>query len=362
MKTVGVDRMIDNKNRFRGMILGTAVGDSVGLPAEGIGRSRAERMFKGRWRHRLVLGKGMISDDTEHTIFVMQCLLAHANDSKRFIRRLATCLRWWLLSLPAGIGMATGRAIMKLCIGCSPQKSGVFSAGNGPAMRVAPIGAYFADDPSRVADMTALCARITHTDPKAMIATNAVAQTAAWIVRAGLAERPDLDEFIQVLSSVSDDTEWQSLVLNIERSCEDGLSVEAFADKMGLTNGVTGYIYHTVPVVLFAWYVHFGDFRETLTSIWECGGDTDTTGAIAGALAGLTVGEAGIPPPWIDGIRDWPRSTGKMREMADALAAKASGEDICAPIRYFWPGVLLRNVFFLAVVLAHGFRRLLPPY
>jgi len=350
------------KDRFRGLILGTAVGDAVGLPAEGVSKSRARKMFKGPWRHRLVFGKGMISDDTEHTIFVCQCLLAHSDDANLFIQRLAMCLRWWLLSLPAGIGMATGRAIIKICIGFSPEKSGVFSAGNGPAMRVAPIGAFFADEPEWNDELTERSTCITHTDPKALIAAKAVSQIASWIVRADLTSRPALGEFIQRLSSISADNTWRGLVSSIERACEDGLSVEAFADKMGLKNGITGYIYHTVPMVLFAWYVHYGNYEKTLTALWECGGDTDTTGAIAGALAGLTVGETGIPSVWIDGIKDWPRSTGKMRELADALAAKVSGEAIMTPIRYFWPGVLLRNVYFLFVVLLHGFRRLLHPY
>jgi ADP-ribosyl-[dinitrogen reductase] hydrolase len=354
--------MTSVKDRFRGMILGTAVGDAVGLPAEGMSKRRARKMFKGTWRHRLILGKGMISDDTEHTLFVIQCLLAHADNTDRFVRRLAMCLRWWLLSLPAGIGMATGRAIMNLCVGVSPYKSGVYSAGNGPAMRVAPIGAFFAEEQERSNELTELCTRITHTDPKAVIAAKAVSQTASWIVRAELSSRPDLAEFIQMLSSVSEDNEWQDLVSKMEEGCKDGLSVEEFADRLGLSNGITGFVYHTVPVVVFAWYVHCGDYEETLTAIWNCGGDTDTTGAIAGALAGLTVGETGIPSRWVDGIADWPRNTAKMREMADALAAKTSGEEIDSPVRYFWPGVVIRNVLFLAVVLLHGFRRLLPPY
>jgi ADP-ribosyl-[dinitrogen reductase] hydrolase len=354
--------MKEQSDRFRGMILGTAVGDAVGLPAEGISKSRARRMFTGPWRHRLVLNRGMISDDTEHTIFVVQCLLAHAESSDQFMRRLAMCLRWWLLSLPAGIGLATGRAILKLCLGFSPRNSGVFSAGNGPAMRVAPLGAFFANDPARIDELTELCTRITHTDPKAAIAAKAIAQTAGWIVRTNHEERPDLSDFVRVLSSVSEDRAWRGLVSRIETACKDGLSVEEFADSLGLSNGISGYIYHTVPVVLFAWYAHWGNYEETLTAIWECGGDTDTTGAIVGALAGLTVGERGIPSAWIDGIADWPRSTSKMRSMADALAAKSLGEGISHPVGYFWPGVLLRNVFFLAVVLLHGFRRLLQPY
>ena len=54
----------------------------------------------------------MISDDTEHTLFVAQALLAHPNDPAAFQRCLAWKLRLWLLGLPAGIGFATLRSIL----------------------------------------------------------------------------------------------------------------------------------------------------------------------------------------------------------------------------------------------------------
>jgi ADP-ribosylglycohydrolase len=53
-----------------------------------------------------VLGRGMVSDDTEHTVFVAQSLLAHPNSPELFARRLGWCLRGWLLSLPAGMARA----------------------------------------------------------------------------------------------------------------------------------------------------------------------------------------------------------------------------------------------------------------
>jgi hypothetical protein len=62
----------------------------------------------------------MLSDDNEHTIFVAQALLAHPDSAERFARRLAWALRGWLLALPAGVGWATLRAIVKLWCGVSP--------------------------------------------------------------------------------------------------------------------------------------------------------------------------------------------------------------------------------------------------
>ena len=70
-------------------------------------------------------------------------------------------------------------------------------------------------------------------------------------------------------------------------------SHQKIAESLGLSNGVTGYVYHTVPVAVYAWYRHFGCFEETVVAVLDCGGDTDTVGAIAGALAGAVAGGAG---------------------------------------------------------------------
>jgi hypothetical protein len=94
-----------------------------------------------------------------------------------------------------------------------------------------------------------------------------------------------------------------------------------------------------------------------VTGAIQCGGDTDTVAAIVGALAGCDVGVDGIPTDWCKGLVDWPRSSRLLERLAEELSSP-SGK----PVRWCWPGILPRNLFFLAVVLTHGFRRLLPPY
>jgi len=54
----------------------------------------------------------------------------------------------------------------------------------------------------------------------------------------------------------------------------DGLTAD-FAANMGLETGVTGYIYHTVPIVVHAWLSNPCDYRAAVTSVIECGGDAD---------------------------------------------------------------------------------------
>lgn len=355
--------MPDLKDRFRGMIVGTAVGDAVGLPAEGIGRVRARRLFTGPWRHRFVYGRGMISDDTEHTLFAAQCLLAHPHSPEMFGRRLGWALKWWFAALPAGIGLATARACIKLLLGFSFRGSGVDSAGNGPAMRVAPIGAVFSGSQDSLLEYTRICTTVTHTNPKALAGAQAIALTVAWVVRENLTVRPEVAAFCNLLRNTgAADSEWNGIVAKMEEHLSAGSSVEAFAEALGLGAGVTGYIYHSVPVVLFAWHRHFGDFRLTLEGVLNCGGDADTTGAIAGALAGITTGEAGIPADWINGIVDWPRSIQLCRAVADRLCDLCGKGSCGGPVRYFWPGIIVRNPLFLLIVLVHGFRRLFPPY
>src|SRR5713101_4712985 len=121
--------------RLAGVILGTAVGDALGLPREGLSRRRARKLFgPPPFHHQFLFGRGMTSDDTEHTCMVGQALLRAPSDPDRFARSLGWRLRFWLLGLPAGLGRATLRAVVKLWLGFSPHHSGVRSAGNGPAM------------------------------------------------------------------------------------------------------------------------------------------------------------------------------------------------------------------------------------
>jgi len=346
------------ERRFTGLLLGTAVGDALGLPAEGLSPTRIRKRWHGEWRMRLVFGRGLVSDDTEHAFFVAQSLLSSPADVAAFRRCLAARLRWWFLALPAGVGMATARACVKLCLGVSPEHSGVFSAGNGPAMRSALLGAFFADDESRRRDFVTASTRLTHTDPRADTAALAVAEAAAWIARG---EKPE-SVVIGTLRTLSDVREWLRLCDRLEDALRADESVTQFADSLGLGSGVSGYSFHTVPVAIYAWLRHPDNFRAALTAALDCGGDTDTVGAIVGALAGCSVGEEGIPPEWLGAIKEWPQTMEVLRTAGERLARSYTNKRPLQTTPYFWPGVLPRNLFFLLIVLSHGFRRMLPPY
>ncbi|MBX3728517.1 MAG: ADP-ribosylglycohydrolase family protein [Candidatus Sumerlaeia bacterium] len=343
-----------------GCILGTAVGDALGLPYEGLSRRRARQMLGAPERHRFLLGRGMVSDDTEHTCFVAQALIASAGEVVAFRRSLAWSLRIWLLGQPAGIGFATLRAILKLWLGFPPDRSGVHSAGNGPAMRAAILGAAI-DDTEHLRRLVHTSTRLTHTDPKAEHGALAVAFAALF---GRQRESVDGEEYLRELGPLIGDegSELLGLLRRSVDSANQGQSTLDFADSLGLGRGVSGYALHTVPVAIHAWLSHPRDYRRAVTTIIECGGDADSTAAIVGGIVGTAVGEEGIPADWLDRLVEWPRSVGWMRHLAARLhESLVRGTPARPPRLPIW-GVIPRNLVFLVVVLTHGFRRLLPPY
>lgn len=338
-----------------GCLLGGAVGDAIGLPFEGLSPGRIARLRNGPLQYRFFFGHGMVSDDTDHAIFVTQALMKSKGDIGKFKKSLAWRLRFWLICLPAGVGFATLRSIIKLWLGFT--NSGIYSAGNGPCMRSAMIGAILCDDaPARRAHVQA-STLLTHTDPKAFTGALAIAEIAARLVNQEWQTRPPVDELTAMLNSLSSDTEWQAAVKGIQESClapEPALIAQKY---FGGKNGVSGYTMHTVPFAIIAWYQHFGSYHDTIDAVVNAGGDVDSVAAIAGALAGASAGLSGIPQEWQDGLLDWPHS----RKYLQALARKVHDPEVKAGLHFsFW--LFPRNIIFLVIVLLHGFRRLLPPY
>lgn len=304
----------------------------------------------------------MCSDDTDHACMVAQALAASGGVPRRFAASLAWRLRFWLAGLPAGVGFATLRAILKLWLFIPPQLSGVRSAGNGPAMRSALLGVAFADhDPLLVMHVSA-CATITHTDPKAECGALAVALAARSAMRQESAEKylESLERFAKPFGDAGEE------LLRLAQRAADSVSrkesTEAFAESIGCSKGVSGYMYHSVPVALHAWLSHRHDLEAALAAAIRCGGDTDTVAAITGAIVGAGVGRAGISAKRLEQLWDWPRGTAWI-ERAALNAVEAVDRRTRMPPLYLSPwNWFLRNFVFLLIVLAHGFRRLLPPY
>jgi ADP-ribosylglycohydrolase len=352
-----------SKEAAVGCLLGTAVGDALHLPYEGMRPGRAQRVFGDLDRHHLLWGRGMCSDDTEHACFVAQAVIRSASDPHAFQRQLASALRWWLLGLPAGVGLATLRAALKLWLGFPATHSGVFSAGNGPAMRSPLLGVLFGAAPGTLEAFVLASTRITHTDPKAYFGALVAALAAFESSRA--ARRIDPAEFVRTVRQRLPQPQAEAvadLIARAARSADNGESTAQFAAAIGCRHGVSGYILHTVPCVIQTWLRFQDDLRGAFGEMFAAGGDTDTTAAILGGIVGARVGMGGIPSEWLAGIAEWPRSVAWMESLAAAAAPVADAKPAGKLPRYNRAAILPRNLVFLLIVLLHGVRRLAPPY
>ncbi len=354
---------MEREDSVIGCLLGTAIGDAIGLCYEGLSKQRQYRMFPDINGYHFIFGRGMTSDDTEHTCMVAQALIVSGGDVKRFLKNLGWRFRFWLLGLPAGIGYATLRAILKLWFGFSPENSGVFSAGNGPCMRSAIIGVCYGNDIKKLCELVKACTRITHTDPKAEFGALAVA-LAAFMASNEPERNISPYEYYQMLQDISgaDAKEFLELIKMAVESVAAGQTTESFSKGLGLSKGVSGYVYHTVPIVIHAWLKNQKDYRSAIMEVIRCGGDTDTSAAILGGIIGACVGKNGIPEEWLDGLLEWPRNVRWLEMLGKRLAYVSyhgtAQQALSLPVY----GLFLRNIFFMFLVLFHGLRRLLPPY
>lgn len=336
-------------------LTGIALGDSLGLPSEGMSRARIAKRWKGELKQRLVFGRGMLSDDTEHSIFVSQALLECGGDALIFRTLLARKLRWWFAALPAGVGLATAKAILKLWIGFKPGTNGVFSAGNGPVMRAPILGVYFANDADRRLDFVRVSTLLTHTDPKAFEAALMAAECAAFATIGEMRE----DVILRRMKEVAPAPEWRQPLARIEDALTQRITAMEFATGMGFSCGVSGYAVHTMIMVLFLWLRHRGDFATILTEAIACGGDTDSVAAIVGGISGAETME--FNPGWTGRMCDRPHTMEYLVRLGNALGQSVEGHP-AKPPSICKLAIIPRNFIFLSVVLLHGFRRLLPPY
>lgn len=325
---------MERRERIAGTLLGTALGDALGLPCEGLSAKRIARRFGRLDRYHLIGRTGYVSDDTEQSALVAQSLAAQSTDPDRCARAFRRSLVGWFWRLPWGIGMATIRSCFRTMLGFS--RTGVRSAGNGSAMRAAVVGAVFFDQPEQRRLFGTAIAASTHTDPRAVQGALFVAELAA--------VGPDLARRIVTEPELGD---------ALDRAVHLAMKRASTSEAAGILK-TSGYVVHTVPFALFC-YLRYG--ATPLLALQECigaGGDTDSIAAILGAWLGARHGEPGLPAHLIAELHDGPFGPSHLRALAESLAGGLP------PPRYSWIGALVRNLALYPVVLAHGFRRLFP--
>lgn len=169
------------------------------------------------------------------------------------------------------------------------------SFGNGAAMRVAPLGAFFADDLDAVIEQARRSAMVTHAHPEGIAGAIAVACAAAWACCARGGQVPLPSDFItQVLPSVPESEVAQKI--RVARDLPPDTSVVMAVNALGNGSRVTAQ--DTVPFVLWAAARHLMNYEEALWETVSGLGDMDTTCAMVGGIVACYTGVEGIPPAW----------------------------------------------------------------
>ena len=351
-----------------GCLLGTAVGDALGLPYKELSRDRIYKYYTPIAKHNFILDKGMISQPTEHSCIVAQSLIASGGNTTKFSHYLAWRLRFWLIGFPAGISLTTFRSTLKLLFGSTLQTSGINSADNSSAIRSTIIGVCYGDDPSKLLSLVKAATTITHNNPQAVLGAIAIAVAAYLASRQSSVAPQDyhqtLQKFLIHPNLGISNTEAVAFLSLIEQAC---LSAERneqgviFARKLANDSSVSvsNSVYDTVLIVIQIW-LRQDSYSQSVKEIIYLGGDTNTTAAILGGVVGASVGITGIPKKWLDNIVDFPRSINWIASLGERLVKTQNKPWQPLPLASCW--ILPRNIVFWIAILFHAFYRLLPPY
>lgn len=284
-----VERM---KLSLDGLGLGDALGEMMGYQAHAAPRRLAENNLPADpWFH---------TDDTEMAISIVQVLKSHGyvdEDAlaKRFARRFER-------DPERGYGSMTRIQMREINAGAKwrDTAAGAFggqgSMGNGSAMRVAPLGAYFADDLGRCVEQARASSLVTHTHPEGVAGAIAVAVAGAmaWQLRANThADRTRLF-FEAVLRHTPESKVRRGILLASNTPPEiPGTDV---ARSIG--NGSLVTAPDTVPFCIWMAAHHLDRFVEAMGKTISVGGDCDTNAAIVCGIVALSAGRESIPTEW----------------------------------------------------------------
>lgn len=327
----------DRRARLRGTLLGTAIGDALGLPLEGMTGRAIARSEPRLDRFSLFGATGFVSDDTEQSALVAASLARHPKDRSLFVRAFRRALLGWFARLPWGIGGGTLRACVRIALGM--KRSGVRSAGNGAAMRAAIVGVFFSEAPREERwEWVDALSSITHVDERAMDGARYVAEVAV---------DGDLRRALDAVSS-------PALRAALERALELA-DDEATTEHAAAILGATGYVVCSVPLAAFVFARHGRDpdVMRALREVIRAGGDTDTNAAIVGAWVGALRGDEAFPSSLVETLHDGPFGPTHLRALANDLAEVHERPPAA---RYSWGLALVRNVALFPVVLFHGMR------
>ena len=276
-------------SKFKGCIIGLAVGDSLGASFEGIWRNelKIENFhFDGRW-----------TDDTHMMIGVAESLIANKGFNGEHMAW--TFIKNWEKEPWRGYGPGPPRVFRMIKSGVAWNEAakqlygGMGSFGNGAAMRVAPIGLLYYDDVEKLREIAYKSAEITHTH---VLGKEGAAIQAYAVALAVQTERDNLnpEEFLEKIANFTENSVYREKLEKARLLLKKDNKKEVI--KM-LGNTVEAF--NSVPTAIYCFAKNHQSYAKAVLYAVSLGGDTDTLGAMTGAIAGAYHGVENIPNIWI---------------------------------------------------------------
>ena len=297
------------EERAAGALLGTFSGDALGMPWEGAPPGAIPAVLD---MEPARLGAGTYTDDTEMAIALAESLLCHdgvdAEDLARAFLAAYDPRRGY------GGGTVQVLDLWREGVAVAQAAQRVFdgrgSLGNGAAMRVAPVAVRFHADPGALSAQARRSAQVTHAHPVGI--DGAAAQAAA--IAAALHDDDPLAAALAEARTQEVHDALTELAARTEVELEphllgDGRGVPSTADR-----SVAAAVVTAAPA---------DSFEAAVTMAVRAGGDADTTGAMAGAIAGARFGAAAIPARWLAALEDGERGRRHVQTLAEHLAERA---------------------------------------
>jgi ADP-ribosylglycohydrolase len=304
-------------DRLAGVLLGLAVGDALGFVVEAeppeVAAAYAARLAPERDPERShgAFPFGQYSDDTQ---LARELLLsvreAGGWNPVVFARRVGAIVAGGGL---VGGGSGTIGAGMRLAAGIPWDSAGTPPpyAGNGSAMRVAPLGVLLAHDPDALRLAAVEQSRVTHRDSRCAAGAVAIAGAAALAARSPAIGPPAILAELTPWVEAEDDEMGRTLAAVREWL---PLSPDAAAARLHASGldphharewrGISAFVVPTVAWSLYAFLRAPDDYWAVIRTAIAVGGDTDTMAAMAGALAGARLGVAVLPPRLLERLTD----------------------------------------------------------
>lgn len=281
----------DLRDRFRGALVGTAVGDALGAHFEGWPLVPDDELAAAE----SAAGEWAFTDDTHMTLVLARSLAEHGGLVPEALAR--EFAQAWEAEPWRGYGAGPPQIFRRILKGdpWDQPAAGMFagqgSFGNGAAMRAAPAALFGHPRVAAAVDVARTQALVTHSHPLGV--DGAGVQTAAVAVALAWDDPTDAVGFVSTVAGHAVEPEFRE---RLQRVGDLGPAAGPRDVAVALGNGIEAI--EAVPAALACVVARPDSFAESVRFAIRLGGDTDTIAAMTGAVAGALHGVSAVPDPW----------------------------------------------------------------